>query len=338
MSADGADLLSPDDIATLRTTGVLRAFVPEQYGGARETVSSAAHRIAQVAAWNADAGWLAAVAAVTNLAVSEFPAAALDEIWGDDPDLLIAGTLAPAGALSRSDDGVVVRATSTPASGLQYADWVMATAIDDRSSAPTRVLVPVGDVRVERTWAALGLNGARGDTAHLESVHVPSRRARVLVPPGSAAPLPFFATLFFASAVVGMVRAAASTVLVAAQSSTAGRWDRPDVRATTSGALRRAHRAEALLEGAVGALGTRSGVDAMSPGERALAADLAVAAVTEAEPAMAELISAFGPAALTPSHPLARTLGDVLTGARHTALSPAKAALAHEAALFDGRA
>ncbi|MHA3703409.1 hypothetical protein ACXR2U_14625 [Jatrophihabitans sp. YIM 134969] len=331
-----AALLTPADVATLRSTGALRVFVPARFGGTPGTVADAARRIADVAAWNADAGWLAAVAAVTNLAVVEFPEAAGEQIWRRGPDVLVAGTLAPAGHGRRSGSDLVVDAVAAPSSGLDQADWVTAIVHEAGAPSPVRVLVPVAEVRIERTWEALGLNGARGDTAHLQSVRVPATRWRRLPPAGSAAPLPFFATLFFAAAVVGTARAASRTVAAAA-AGPAPRWERPDVRAAVSGAVRRVDRAEALLEGAIAPLGSRDAVDAATATTRAAAADLAVSAVGAAETAMPMLIGAFGPLGLAPAHPLARALCDVVTGARHTALSPTKAALAHEAALADQR-
>jgi len=63
-------------------------------------------------------------------------------------------------------------------------------------------------------------------------------------------------------------------------------------------------------------------------------ADLAVQAVTEAEAALPVLVSAAGASALHASHPLARAVRDVGVGARHTALSPTKSALAYGDALF----
>ncbi|RIX28593.1 acyl-CoA dehydrogenase family protein [Amnibacterium setariae] len=335
MSAATSEAPASLDPAALRSTGVLRAFVPERFGGRRDTASGVARRIADVASWDADAGWLAAVAAVTNLAVTELPDGAQREVWGDGPDVLVVGTLAPQGAGAPAGDDLLVDAVSSPASGLDSADWVIATVLDRGTGAPTRVLVPVADVRVEATWNAIGLLGARGDTAHLESVRVPGHRRRPLPPAGGGAPLTFFATLCFGAAVVGAARGAAAAVTTAVdEAGPAGRWSRPDVRAATSAALRRAHRADALLEGAVAALGARTAVDALGDRARALAADAVIGAVQEAERALPELIGALGPAALAPDHPLARALADVTTGARHTALSGTKAALAHEAALF----
>jgi hypothetical protein len=230
-----------------------------------------------------------------------------------------------------------VRAVSSPASGLPWADWVMATVRDVDTDGLVRVLVPVDDVRIETTWDAAGLRGSGGDTAHLEDVVVPGRRARVLTPSPSAAPLPFFATVFFAAPLIGVVHAALQRVLTAVDEG-GPRWTRADLRESVSAAALRVARAEALHDAAVAGLGTRAEVDALTAVERATAADLAVQALAAAEVALPLLVTATGAAALHAEHPLARAVRDVGVGARHTALSPAKAALAHRDALFDGRA
>lgn len=336
---EGASVLTTADVDVLRDTGVFRAFVPEQYGGGAETVEEIARRIAQVSAWNADAGWLAAIAAVTNLAVAQFPEATLDEIWGADADALIGGTLAPSGTLSTTAGETVVTAVSAPVSGLRFASWVMATVADTDSHRLSRVLVPIGQVRAECTWNALGLTGAGGDTAHLDGVAVPARRVLSLADPRAEAPLTFFATLFFASSVVGMARSAASLLdreITAARGAEtpSKRWTRPDVRLSASDALRQMERAEALLAAATSGLTTRARIDGMTARALSRAADLAVSAVGEAESVVPRLLGSLGPDALAPGHPLARAHGNVTTAARHTSLSAAKAALAHQAALF----
>ncbi|MFG6402645.1 MULTISPECIES: hypothetical protein [unclassified Microbacterium] len=331
-----SDRLSPADVDVLRTTGVFRVFVPEQFGGRQDRVDEIARRIAQVSAWNADAGWLAAIAAVTNLAVAQFPESALDEIWGGDAETLVAGTLAPSGTLILTAETATVTAVSAPVSGLRFASWVMATVADTDSRQLNRVLVPVGEVRGESSWKAIGLTGAGGDTAYLDAVTVPARRVLALSAPSTEAPLTFFATLFFASSVVGMARSASSFVSaeIERNASSSSRWSRPDVQLATSDALRRIDRAEALLSAATSGLSTRAKVDTMTVRARSRAADLAARAVGEAESAIPRLIGSLGPTALAPDHPLALAHENITTAARHTSLSASKAALAYQAALF----
>ncbi|PPI40784.1 MULTISPECIES: hypothetical protein [unclassified Rathayibacter] len=317
----------------LERSGVLRAWRPEQYGGGPATVADIAARLLALGAEDTDLGWVGAVAAVTNLAVAELPDEALREIWAPGRAPLVCGTLAPQGTGERIGGGFRVRAVSSPASGLPWADWVMATVLDAGAGEPVRVLVPVDEVRTEATWDAFGLRGTGGDSAFLDDVTVPLRRTRILRPDPAAAPLTYFATLFFAAPLIGTVTAAAERVAAEAADGSA-RWDRGDVRASVSSAMLRVARANALYSAAVAGLGTRAAVDAQSALDRATAADLAVQAVAEAEGALPLLVNGSGAAALRTGHPLARALQDVGAGARHTALSPTKSALAHLDAVF----
>lgn len=321
----------------LARSGVLDAWRPDREGRGPWTVADVADRLRDLGAADADLGWIGAVAAVTNLAVAEFPEATLREVWGPDGDTLVAGTLAPQGSGTWIDGAFHVHAVSSPASGLPWADWVMATVRDTESAQLVRVLVPVADVRTETTWDAAGLQASGGDTAHLDDVVVPARRARTLTPGASSAPLTFFATVFFAAPLIGAVEAALERLLgdVGAGGE---RWARADVQAAVSEASLRVARAAGLRGAASAALGTRAEVDAMSAVARATAADLTVQALTAAERALPLLVSGTGAAALSAEHPLARTVRDVAVGARHTALSPTKSALAHVDALFGARA
>jgi len=337
MSHDTTTTTSPADHDRVRgalaRSGVLRSWRPDDQDGGPTTVAQVAGRLSALGSADADTGWIGAVAAVTNLAVAELPEGGVREVWQPGRQTLVCGTLAPQGTGTWVGGDFRVRAVSTPASGLPWADWVMATVRDVDTDELVRVVVPVQDVRVETTWDAAGLRGSGGDTAHLEDVVVPARRVRTLVPTPTAAPLTFFATLFFAAPLVGTVQAALRDVLAAAADG-GPRWTRPDVRASVTAAARRVDRATALYAGAVAGLGGRADVDARSAADRAAVADLAVQAVTEAEAALPVLVSAAGASALHASHPLARAVRDVGVGARHTALSPTKSALAYGDALF----
>jgi hypothetical protein len=340
MSPDAPKTTAPHDSGSVRRrlahSGVLDAWRSDREGRPPSTVAEIAGRLRDLGGVDADAGWIGAAAAVTNLAVAEYPDETLEEVWEPGVGALVSGTLAPQGSGTWVDGAFHVRATSSPASGLPWADWVMATVLDVDSAEPVRVLVPVHDVRVERTWDAAGLPGSGGDTAHLDDVVVPARRTRVLTPAPATAPLTFFATMFFAAPLIGAVETAFDRVMDEVAVGGA-RFGRADVRAAVSSAARRIARAKALSTAALVGLGTRAEVDALSAVTRATSADLAVQALASAESALPLLVSASGAAALHAEHPLARTIRDVGVGARHTALSPTKAALALTDALFEGR-
>lgn len=319
----------------LARSRALDAWLPDADGREQSTVRAIAARLTALGAEDADLGWIGAVAAVTNLAVVEFPDETVREVLVPGGDTLVCGTLAPQGTGTRVGGDLLVRAVSSPASGLPWADWVTATVRDVDTGALVRVLVPVADVRVETTWDAAGLRGSGGDTAHLEDVVVPARRTRVLPATATGAPLTFFATVFFAAPLIGVVRAALHRVTEAIAAG-GPRWGRPDLQAAASAAALQVARAEALHTAAVAGLGSRTEVDALTAVERATVADLAVQALAAAEGALPLLVTATGAAALRSEHPLARAVRDLGVGARHTALPPTKSALAHRDALFAG--
>lgn len=338
MSPTAPKTTAPHDGGSIRRrlahSGVLDAWRSVRDGRAPSTAAEIAGRLRDLGGVDADLDRIGAAAAVTDLAVAEYPDETLEEIREPGVCALVSGTLAPQGSGAWGDGAFHVRAASSPASGLPWADWVMATVFDVDFAELVRVLVPVHDVRVERTWDAAGLPGSGGDTAHLDDVVVPARRTPVLTPAPSTAPLTFFATIFFAAP---FDRRRPGSVRPRPRRGRGGwvRFARADVRAAVSTAARRVARARALSAAALVGLGTRAEVDALSAVGRATSADLAVQALTSAESALPFLVSASGAAALHAEHPLARTMRDVGVGARHTALSPTEAALALSDALFE---
>lgn len=91
------------------------------------------------------------------------------------------------GSARRVDDGFVVRARKSPASGAPAGD-VLVTSIrwDDAPDGPQVVHASVPfsapGVRVEATWDAVGLRGTGSDTVVLEDVHIPDAAVSLVRP------------------------------------------------------------------------------------------------------------------------------------------------------------
>ncbi|HEU5083452.1 MAG TPA: acyl-CoA dehydrogenase family protein [Acidimicrobiales bacterium] len=91
------------------------------------------------------------------------------------------------GTARRVDDGFVVSARKTPASGAPVGN-VLVTSIrwDDAPDGPQVIhcSVPFSapGVRVEQTWDATGLRGTGSDTVVLEDVHVPDAAVSLVRP------------------------------------------------------------------------------------------------------------------------------------------------------------
>lgn len=316
-----SDSLSADVVATLRDTGVLDAFVPEQYGGARQTIAFIAGRIGQVAGWNAEAGSLAARTAVNNFAVSEFARPAQDDVWGTTRDALVGMARAPFGSYARTGDTVVVDWESRVESDSSHATWLLATVGRSRSTDRAKVLVPVGDLRSDA--AGSGLTHAVA----------PVWRIRELGSAATEAPLEFLTVLFQTASVVGTARAACLGVSRSLDDPAVSGWNpwaEPGRHATFTSAMHRMDRAESLLRGALSMTESLFRPEALSPDLRSRAAVLATDAMEDAQLVIPSLIGSLGTA--TPVHTgrLVHSQRIISMGAGHPAFSASRASTRRE--------
>ncbi len=103
-----------------------------------------------------------------------------DEIAGDDPETVIAGSLAPTGRAVRVDGGWRVSGRCPFASGTDHARWNLMgfkVAGDDGALPPAvHVLAPVRDYAVSDNWFTMGLRGTGSKELVLDDVFVPEHR------------------------------------------------------------------------------------------------------------------------------------------------------------------
>jgi alkylation response protein AidB-like acyl-CoA dehydrogenase len=127
---------------------------------------------------------------ITMLGVGHMPHLALlpretfDKIYAQDPDIIVAGSAAPAGKAEMVEGGFRVSGRWPFGSGCQHADIIFAGVVITKNGEPvmrpdgkapliTHVALPADAWEIEDTWAVAGLKGTGSHHFRLKDAFVP---------------------------------------------------------------------------------------------------------------------------------------------------------------------
>lgn len=185
--------LDDNVVALLRDIGVTRILQGEDCGGFGTHPGDLVEAVAQVAACDGSAGWVAGAIGAAAWEVTLAPQRVRDEVWGVDADAWIAPAPAPAGVLQAAVDGYLLTGRWQAVPGIDHCDWVLLGAQRTGSGRPAaqsrvQVLVPRTDLRiVDESHDTVGLIGAGCRDIVVDYAAVPGYR--VLDHDGAGAPL-----------------------------------------------------------------------------------------------------------------------------------------------------
>src|SRR5690348_12210356 len=169
----------PDEtVKELHASGLMRALQPRRVGGSEMDwvgiidVSSELARGCGSTAWNW-ANW-----AVHHWMLALWPRPCQDEIWGADPDVLIASSIAfPAGKAVRVEGGYRLSGRWPFSSGIDGSAWDMVGGIIEGETPEYRLFcVPASDYRVIDNWHVMGLRATGSKDVEAKDVLVPEYR------------------------------------------------------------------------------------------------------------------------------------------------------------------
>ncbi|MCC8251583.1 acyl-CoA dehydrogenase family protein [Saccharothrix luteola] len=331
--------VSADTVAAMRDAGTFRVTRPARYGGGEASIRTHLDVSAAVAGIDGGAGWCTALWNGSNWITSLFPEQAREDVWGADPEALVAGTLMPSGPVERVSGGYRLSGEWTYASGIGHASWGLAAAVLDGNLAWT--LVPREDFEVVDEWHVAGMRSTGSNRFVVREAFVPDHRVLRLermvaganVTPDTpvayrAAFVPSLVTMI-SGPLLGLGRAALAHVIDAAadkgiaytsfdrqRDSAAFQLLVAEAASAVDSAELHAYRAADLLD--------RYAADAEYPSELLRArcrADSSVA-VRHVTRALETLLYAHGSRGFAESSPLQRMWRDANVAARHGMLLP----------------
>ena len=170
-------------ISALREAGLARLMTPKLNGGHGATIRAQVHACAELARTCPASSWVLMVCGAHNWIAGSFPDACRREMFDDNRDLLIAGTLAGQGRFRKADGGWRVSGRWQYCSGVDHSPWLLIGSLrdpDDPAKAPNslHVMLPTEQVEVDDTWHTLGMRGSGSKDVVLHDVFVPEHRAQ----------------------------------------------------------------------------------------------------------------------------------------------------------------
>ncbi len=169
-----------ESMAELTHAGVFRMLQPKRWGGLEADPVEFYEVVRAIAAAEGSTGWVASIVGVHPWQLALFGDAAQRDVWGADPNALVASSYAPTGRLTPVDGGYEATGRWSFSSGSAHCSWVLLGAlVVGPDGSPTdflTILVPRSDYTIEDVWDVVGLRGTGSNDVLLDRCFVPAHR------------------------------------------------------------------------------------------------------------------------------------------------------------------
>jgi 3-hydroxy-9,10-secoandrosta-1,3,5(10)-triene-9,17-dione monooxygenase len=181
---EDARLLLPENEKLLHQTGLFRFHQPKRFGGMELPFVAVVDIVSELARGCPSTAWNVGNLGCHHWILGYYEPETQHEVWDQNPDVLIASSIAlAAGRGRKAKDGFVVSGRWPFSSGVDNSDWNMlaVTIYDEEKAVDWRLcLVPKSDYQVIDTWYAMGMIGTGSKDIEVKEVFVPERRALAL--------------------------------------------------------------------------------------------------------------------------------------------------------------
>jgi 3-hydroxy-9,10-secoandrosta-1,3,5(10)-triene-9,17-dione monooxygenase len=179
--AESGREMAKETLEDLHRTGLLRFHQPKAWGGMELELVAMFDIPAEVARGCASTAWNVANLGIHHWMLALYDERAQAEVWGQNPEALIASGIAfPQGRGRRVDGGFVIDGYWNFSSGVDAADWNMLAAIvrdGDRVVDHRICLVPRGEYEIVDDWQVLGMRSTGSKSVRASDLFVPEHRA-----------------------------------------------------------------------------------------------------------------------------------------------------------------
>jgi len=178
-------VLLPENEKLLHEAGLFRYHQPKRFGGMELPFVAQVDLVAELARGCPSTAWNVGNLGCHHWILAYYEPETQEEIWGKNPDVLIASSIAlAAGKGKKTKGGFIVSGKWPFSSGVDNCDWnMLAVTIyeDDKAASPPTdwrlCLVPKTDYKIIDTWYAMGMVGTGSKDIEVKEVFVPERRA-----------------------------------------------------------------------------------------------------------------------------------------------------------------
>ena len=178
-----ADARVPDEtVAEFQEAGFFKILQPEQWGGYAMDQQVFYAVGVEVAKHCPSSAWILGVIAVHNWQLAVFDDRAAQDVWAEDPAVLISSSYAPVGKVKVVDGGFRLSGRWSFSSGSEHCQWAFLGAVVPTPEAPFDMsnyrtfLVPISDYEIVHNWDVVGLQGTGSHDIVVDDVFVPEHR------------------------------------------------------------------------------------------------------------------------------------------------------------------
>lgn len=173
----------PDEtIADFQAAGFFKILQPEQWGGYAMDPQVFYCVGLEIARHCMSSAWVLGVVAVHNWQLAVFDDQAAQDVWSEDPSVLVSSSYAPVGKVEVVDGGFRLSGRWSFSSGSQHCKWAFLGAVVPTADAPFDManyrtfLVPISDYEIVDNWDVVGLQGTGSHDVVVKDAFVPEHR------------------------------------------------------------------------------------------------------------------------------------------------------------------
>ena len=175
-AAEQARRVPEETIEELKAAGLFRALQPARYGGHEVDPQVFMEAAMIIGAACGSTGWVYSVVGVHNWQLGLMPKQAQDDVWGEDPDVLISSSYTPRGKVDIVDGGYRLSGRWSFSSGSDHCQWAILGGVATEEDGTVRrlcFLLPRTDYTIDDVWNVVGLRGSGSNDVVVEDAFVP---------------------------------------------------------------------------------------------------------------------------------------------------------------------
>ncbi|MGB1140878.1 MAG: acyl-CoA dehydrogenase family protein, partial [Halioglobus sp.] len=173
----------PDEtVREMHEAGFFKILQPEQWGGYAMDPQVFYAVGLEVARFCPSSAWILGVIAVHNWQLALFDDQAAQDVWAEDPSVLISSSYAPVGKVEVVDGGYKLSGRWSFSSGSEHCKWAFLGAVVPTPEEPFNManyrtfLVPIEDYDIVHNWEVVGLQGTGSHDIVVDGAFVPEHR------------------------------------------------------------------------------------------------------------------------------------------------------------------
>jgi 3-hydroxy-9,10-secoandrosta-1,3,5(10)-triene-9,17-dione monooxygenase len=183
--AEAERVVLPETVADLRAMGALRVLQPKRWGGMEHDYISDIDIPMALGRGCASTSWCVVNLMIHNWMLALYDERAQAEVWGADPDVLIAAGIAfPQGRARKTEGGYVISGRWNFSSGVHISDWCMlAVTVRDGADGDGKpvdyrmCLLHKSQYEIIDDWQVMGMRSTGSMTVTVKDVFVPEYKA-----------------------------------------------------------------------------------------------------------------------------------------------------------------